>query len=186
MLLGLPDPDPLQIRIRIRSKMSWIPNTGPCTDLPVEEVLPDGSGRALGGRVPTQVLQLLVNPFQRHLYRYSFVNLQTSLNLFISGSQWCTGIKRIYSLITALRIRDVYPGSEFFPSRIHIKEFKYFNPKKWFLSSWKCDPGCSSRIRTGIQILTFYPFWIPDPWVKKAPDPGSGSATLLTRWIPLL
>ncbi len=41
---------------------------GPYTDLPVEEVLPDGSGRALGGRVPTQVLQLLVNPFQRHLY----------------------------------------------------------------------------------------------------------------------
>ncbi len=60
-----------------------------------------------------------------------------------------------------LRIRDVYPGSDFFPSRIpdpnclhpgsriRIKEFKYFNPKKpkkWFLSSWKYDPGCSSRI----------------------------------------
>jgi|LakMenE18May11ns_1017448.scaffolds.fasta_scaffold6590599_1 hypothetical protein len=41
-----------------------------------------------------------------------------------------------------LRIRDVYPGSGFFPSRIpdpnclhpgsliRIKEFKYFNPKK--------------------------------------------------------
>jgi hypothetical protein len=56
----------------------------PTTDLPVEEVLPDGPGRALSGRVPTQVLQLLVNPFQRHLYRYSFVNLQTSLTLFIS------------------------------------------------------------------------------------------------------
>jgi hypothetical protein len=23
-----------------------------------------------------------------------------------------------------------------------------------------------------------FPFRIPDPWVKKAPDPGSGSATL--------
>jgi len=31
---------------------------------------------------------------------------------------------------TVLQIRDVYPGSEFFPSRIRIKEFKYFNPKK--------------------------------------------------------
>ncbi len=43
---------------------------------------------------------------------------------------------------TVLRIRDVYPGSDFFPSRnpdpnclhpgsrIRIKEFKYFNPKK--------------------------------------------------------
>jgi hypothetical protein len=58
------------------------------------------------------------------------------------------------------------PGSEFFPTRIRIKEFKYFNPKKWFLSSRKYDSGCSSRI------------WILDPGVKKAPDPGSGSATL--------
>jgi hypothetical protein len=75
-----------------------------------------------------------------------------------------------------LRIRDVYPGfriplfpsripdpgSELSPSRIRIKEFKYFNPKKskkWFLSSRKYDPGCSSRI--------------PDPGVEKAPDPGS-------------
>ncbi len=40
-----------------------------------------------------------------------------------------------------LRIRDVYPGCEFFsipdpnfPSRIHIKEFKYFNPKNCFQS----------------------------------------------------
>jgi hypothetical protein len=73
-----------------------------------------------------------------------------------------------------LRIRDVYPGSEFFPSRIRIKEFKYFNPKKWFLSSRKYDSGCSSRI----WILTFYSSRIPDPGVKKAPDPGSGFATL--------
>jgi hypothetical protein len=58
------------------------------------------------------------------------------------------------------------PGSDFFPSRIRtvsipdpesrilIKEFKYFNPrkaKKWFLSSKKYDPSCSSRIR----MLTF-------------------------------
>ncbi len=31
-------------------------------------------------------------------------------------------------------------------SRIRIKDFKYFNPKKWFLSTQKYDPGCSSRI----------------------------------------
>jgi hypothetical protein len=42
-------------------------------------------------------------------------------------------------------------------------------PKKWFLSSRKYDPGCSSRIR----MLTFYPSRIPDPGIKKAPDPGS-------------
>jgi hypothetical protein len=29
-----------------------------------------------------------------------------------------------------------------------------------------------------IRALTFYPSRIPDPGVKKAPDPGSGSATL--------
>ncbi len=36
-------------------------------------------------------------------------------------------------------------------SRICIREFKYFNLKKWFLSSRKYDSGCLSRIR------------IPDP-----------------------
>ncbi len=42
-------------------------------------------------------------------------------------------------------------------------------PKTWFLSSRKYDPVCSSRIR----MQTFYPSRIPDPGVKKAPDPGS-------------
>jgi hypothetical protein len=84
------------------------------------------------------------------------------------------------------RIPD--PGSDFFPSRIPdpnclhpgsrilIKEFKYFNPKKSknrFLSSKNMiqvvHPG--SRIR----MLTFsHPgSRIPDPGVKKAPNPGS-------------
>jgi hypothetical protein len=70
------------------------------------------------------------------------------------------------------------PGSEFFHpgSRILIKELKYFNQKKWFLSSRKYDPGCSSRIR----ILTLYPSRIP-----KGPEPGSGSATLFVLWRDL-
>ncbi len=64
---------------------------------------------------------------------------------------------------TVFRIRDVYLGSpdptfflsriRIFWSRIRIKEFEYFDPKKWFIISRKYDPGCSSRIR----ILTFYP-----------------------------
>ncbi len=54
-----------------------------------------------------------------------------------------------------------------FPSRIRIKEFKYFNPKKWFLSSKKYDPGCSSRI----QILTFYPSRIQGSKRHRIPDP---------------
>jgi hypothetical protein len=47
-----------------------------------------------------------------------------------------------------------------------------FNPEKRFKALKKYDPGCSSR------ILIFYPSRIPDPGVKKAPDPGSGFATL--------
>ncbi len=93
-----------------------------------------------------------------------------------------------------LRIRDVYPRSDFFPSRIpdpgswipdpnclhsgsriHIKQFKYFNPKKpkkWFLSSRKYDPGCSSRIPD--TDADFLP--IPDPRSRgskrhRIPDP---------------
>ncbi len=68
-----------------------------------------------------------------------------------------------------------HPGSELSPSRILIKEFKYFNPqkskKKWFLSSKKYDPGCSSRIPD--PDADFLPSRIPDPGVKKVPNPGS-------------
>ncbi len=39
-------------------------------------------------------------------------------------------------------------------------------PKKWFLSSRKYDPGCSSRIR-GFRIVTFYPSRIQDPGGQK-------------------
>ncbi len=56
-----------------------------------------------------------------------------------------------------------------------FKEFKYINPKKWFLGSRKYDPGCSMFIPDpGSRI--------PDPEVKKASDSGSGSATLFNRW----
>jgi hypothetical protein len=44
--------------------------------------------------------------------------------------------KLFYVHLAVLRIRDVYPGSDFlhpgsdfFPSRIRIKDFKYFTPK---------------------------------------------------------
>jgi hypothetical protein len=50
-----------------------------------------------------------------------------------------------------------HPGSEFFQGPGSAS--KYFNPKKWFLSSWKYDLGCSS----GIRILIFYPYRIQDP-----------------------
>ncbi len=72
------------------------------------------------------------------------------------------------------RIRTVSipdPGSRI------LKEFKYFNPKKakkWFLSSKKYDPGCSSRI--------------PDPWsgcwLSPIPDPGSRGQKSTQSRIP--
>jgi hypothetical protein len=49
--------------------------------------------------------------------------------------------------------------------------------KKWFLSPKKYDPGCSFRIPD--PDADFLPSRIPDPGVKKAPNPGSGSETLL-------
>jgi hypothetical protein len=76
-------------------------------------------------------------------------------------------------LDAVLQIRDVYPGSDLFPSRIpdlnfshpgsriYIKEFKYFNPQNCFLSSRKYDPG----------------LFIPGSRGQK----GTGSATL-PRW----
>jgi hypothetical protein len=82
------------------------------------------------------------------------------------------------------------PGSEFFPSRIRIFPSQIRDPhqrivtqKKWFLSSRKYDPGCSSWIPD--KILTFYPSWIPGskrqriPGSKKAPDPGSATLEYL-------
>jgi hypothetical protein len=67
-----------------------------------------------------------------------------------------------------LRIRDVFPdlGSDFFLSRIEFlpsripeahQRIDVFQPEKWFLSSRKYDPGCSSRI----PVPDFIP--IPDP-----------------------
>jgi hypothetical protein len=84
----------------------------------------------------------------------------------------------IFCLQTVLRI--CYPGSQFFPSRVPdpIKNLSIITPKMVSNLS-EYDPGCSSRI----LILIFLP--IPDPRSrgKKAPDPLSGSATLLADHI---
>jgi hypothetical protein len=80
------------------------------------------------------------------------------------------------------RIRDVYPGSDFFPSRIRTvsipdpgsssKNLSILTPKKakkWFLSSKKYDPGCSSRIPD--PDADFLPSRIQGS--KRRPIPGS-------------
>jgi hypothetical protein len=90
------------------------------------------------------------------------------------------------------------PGSDFFSipdlgsrSGIRIKKCKYivfyvcmynvFYPKKLFLSSRKYDSRCSSQIRIPDSDLDF--LYIPDPGVKRAPDPETGSATLQEKKI---
>jgi hypothetical protein len=87
-----------------------------------------------------------------------------------------------------LRIRDVYPGSEIIPSRIPDKNF--FRPASRIQIFSIPDTDSASKNlsiltqnngfkRTSrIRILIFYPSRIPDPGVKKAPDPGSGSTVL--------
>jgi hypothetical protein len=90
-----------------------------------------------------------------------------------------------------------HPGSDFFPfqnpgtkffhpgSRIRIKEFKYFTQNivsklsEIWSGLFNPDPDSSGTLHHGI---IFYPSWIPDPGNKKAPDPGSSSATR-SAWI---
>jgi hypothetical protein len=71
-----------------------------------------------------------------------------------------------------LRIRDVYPG-------YRIRIFPILDPG----SATKISSILTQKIvfklsdiSSRIRILIFFP--IPDPGVKKAPDPGYGSATL--------
>ncbi len=57
-----------------------------------------------------------------------------------------------------------------------IPDPNFFHPGS---TSRKYDPGCSPRIRISDPNPDFLA--IPDPGVKKATDPGSGSATLIKR-----
>jgi len=75
-------------------------------------------------------------------------------------------------------------GDPGFLSRIRIfsipdphQKTYVFQPKKWFLSSRKNDPG----LFIPDSNPDFIP--IPDAGVKKAPDPGSGSATLRYKMV---
>ncbi len=88
-----------------------------------------------------------------------------------SANQASTYVPRRPSFKTVLRTRDVNPGSEYFPSRIRIKECKYFNPKNCFLAhgiiSRVVHPGSRSRIR----ILIFHPSRIHGSKRHRIPDP---------------
>ncbi len=78
-----------------------------------------------------------------------------------------------------LRIRDVYPGIQdpTYLSRIRTvsipdsgsKILSIGTPKKWFLSSRKYDPGCSSR------ILDPHADFLPIPDLGSRGQKGTGS-----------
>jgi hypothetical protein len=85
---------------------------------------------------------------------------------------------------TVWRIRDVYPGSDFFHPGSRIRTVSIPDPgsssknlsiltpkktKKWFLSSKKYDPGCSSRIPD--PDADFLPSRIPGSKRHPIPDP---------------
>ncbi len=92
------------------------------------------------------------------------------------------------------------PDSTFFPSRIpdpncfhpgsriRIKEFKYFIPKKWFLSSRNYDPGCSSRIPDfgpGSWLITHPGSRITGSKRQRIPDPDQQHCHnfISYRWV---
>ncbi len=110
------------------------------------------------------------------------------LEPLVSFYDWNTLSIVVLEPLAVLRIQDVYPGSRIrlfsIPdpnclhpgSRVLIKEFKYFNPKKskkWFLSSkkycmiWVVHPGSRIRMLTfshpGSRIQGSKRHPIPDP-----------------------
>jgi hypothetical protein len=76
-------------------------------------------------------------------------------------------VRNLFGLEAVLRIWDVYPGSDFFSipdpgsASKNLSILTPIKPKKWFLVSRKCDPGCSSLIPD------------PDADFLLIPDPGS-------------
>ncbi len=102
---------------------------------------------------------------------------------FSSATRACVcGIVQVLVKKPMVRIREVYPGSEFFPSRIPDPGSKRFpDPgyesaannlsiltQKLFLSSRKYYPGCCSSL---IRILIFLP--VPNPGSRGHKGTGS-------------
>jgi hypothetical protein len=77
-------------------------------------------------------------------------------------------------------------GSDFFPSRIPDANCLYpgsASKNLWILTQKNCFWALGNMIPVvhpgfPIRILTLYPSRIPNPGVKKVPNPGSGSAKL--------
>ncbi len=87
-------------------------------------------------------------------------------------------------------VRDVYPGSEFFPSRIRTSSIPYPGSASKNLSIiTQKIVSKLSEIWSGLFIPDtdpdfFYPFRMPDAGVKRAPDRGSATLIAALMWSP--
>ncbi len=92
-----------------------------------------------------------------------------------------TGMARVAGLAREAGVAASVTDPNFFHpgSWIRIKELKYFNPQKLFLSSRKYGPGCSSR--------NIYPSRIQGSKRHRIPEPPLlGSAQARARFLLLV
>jgi hypothetical protein len=98
------------------------------------------------------------------------------MKIVFNQNTWYRSVVLLLALRRDLKIKFQCGGSGMFipdpgSSSKNLSNLTPKKAKKWFLSSKKYDPGCSSRIPD--PDADFLPSRIPDPGVKKAPNPGS-------------
>ncbi len=153
------------MRIRIQQLKSRRIHADPDTDLKpclpqrkhpgVQRYTPPESGvlNTAKDQSSWSLMSLYCNPMER-------VNQCCGSGIFIPDPNFFHPGSRVK------KIPDPWAGSRI---RLRIKEFKYFQPKKLFLSSQKYDPECSSRI--GIWFFSHPGSRIQGPKGHRIPDP---------------
>jgi hypothetical protein len=107
--------------------------------------------------------------YPQHYNTQMQLQMQVSPLLSSANTYLCT----VPILLTSVADPGCFPGSELYPSR--ILDQNLFNPGS---PSKNLTQKTVSKL-SDPDLDFFYPFWIPDPGVKKALAPRSGSATLL-------
>ncbi len=112
------------------------------------------------------------------------VTAQTETNKWVNVINRTGGRDRIQLFLTKMNSSRQCCGSGSF-----ILDPNFFLPGSWIPDPNFFSPGCrkyDSDSSFRIRILIFYPSRIPDPGIKKAPDLGSESATLVLGLINIL
>jgi hypothetical protein len=118
------------------------------------------------------------------MYSHSFLERTKQKLLEISSIEQFVMILsgKFKIILTVLQIRDVYPRSRIrifsIPDPVSTSKNLSILTQKIVFKLSENDPGCSSRIRKPHPDPVFYPSRIPDSMIRKAPDPGSATATL--------